>query len=201
MFRKSPKRSTESKRESRYKHSQAHKRSTFIEEYIKTKYENIYEEANNFYCKLVAKYPVKRKLSTAPEYLIWEKEIKKAKTTGETTTERSNIFQAKTGETTTERSNIFQAKTGETATCVAPSLNIELMNKDAVQETRDIIMFQDIFPSITEEIDSGIIEQIVHEIENDFDLFNNDEMNPMIQNELNDDLNNIDPLEKELLQY
>ena len=202
MFRKSEIRSAEKKRESRSKHSELHKRSTFIVHYLQMKYESIYEEANNFYCELVNQYPIKRKLTTAPEYKVWEKETKRAKASTTDMASSSTTELCDTSTTTTERCNVLTTTTGDASTSVDPCLNIQLMNKDEVQETRDTIMFQDIFPSITEEINPEIIDQIIQEIHETVpDFFDMDDMNGMIQDEINVDLINPDPLEQELLYY
>ena len=86
------------------------------------------------------------------------------------------------------------------STPVDVCLNIPLMNTSDVQQTRDMIIFDDIYPSIIQEIDPTIIDQIIQEIEADttFDL---SDMDDMVQDEINQAMNELSPLEKELLQY
>ena len=218
MSTKRERRTAEKKRESRFKHTELHKRATFISHYLQIKYESIYEEANNFYSELANQYPIKRKLTTAPEYQVWEKEMKRAKAsttdmTSSSTTElcdtlttTTDIASSSTTElcdtstTNAERCNVLTTTTGDASISVDPCLNIQLMNKDEVQETRDTIIFQDTFPSITEEINPELIEQIVQEIHESLsEFFDMDDMNSMIQDEINADLINLDPLEQELL--
>ena len=199
MSERKGRRTAEKKRESRHKHTEIHKQSTFITQYVQIKYERIYEEANNFYSKLSKQYPIKRKLSTAPEYQVWEHEIKKAKTT-----ERCDVSTSTVGETTTDVGPCLST-VGETTTDVDPCLNIQLMDKDDIQETRDNVLFQNIFPSVIDEINPEIIQEVINEIhESGADIFNDDdddEIDKFINQEIQDSLNELSPLEKELLNY
>ena len=190
------------KRQSRARHTEIHKRSTFIAEYIHVKYRHIYEEANGFYSKLAKKYPLKRKLTTSNEYKVWKSEIKNTDSATTPTTELLHHTTFETASTTNPTTT-----TPEPCTATAPmdiSLNIPLMNQTDVQETRDTLVFQDIYPSLMEEINTEIFNQIVHEIEEeDPDFFDDhdEDMNAFIQDEINISLNYADPIEKELLNY
>ena len=87
-----------------------------------------------------------------------------------------------------------------TSTPVDASLNIPLMNTSDVQQTRDMIIFEDIYPSIIQEIDPTTIDQIIQEIEADTTIDLSD-MDDMVQDEINQAMYELSPLEKELLQY
>ena len=78
------------------------------------------------------------------------------------------------------------------------------MNQVDVQETKDALVFQDIYPSLVEEINTEVFNQIVHEIEEgDPDFFDDydEDMNDFIQDEINISLNQLSDLEKEFLNY
>ena len=82
------------------------------------------------------------------------------------------------------------------------------MNSVEVQETRDTVMFQNICPSLTEEINPEILNQVIQELQQESDIrdiFNNPEfdedLNDILNSEINDQMNELSPLEKELLKY
>ena len=195
MPKKGEKRTAESKRESRARHSELHRRNTFIADYVRVKHERIYEEANNFFSQLFDQYPEKRKLTTAPEFIVWEKEIKRVKTP---TTEMDFSSTMELHDTTA--STPVELHDTTTSTPVDASLNIPLMNTSDVQQTRDMIIFEDIYPSIIQEIDPTTIDQIIQEIEADTTIDLSD-MDDMVQDEINQAMYELSPLEKELLQY
>ena len=195
MPKKGEKRTAESKRESRARHSELHRRNTFIADYVRVKHERIYEEANNFFSQLFDQYPEKRKLTTAPEFIVWEKEIKTVKTP---TTEMDFSSTMELHDTTA--STPVELHDTTTSTPVDASLNIPLMNTSDVQQTRDMIIFEDIYPSIIQEIDPTTIDQIIQEIEADTTIDLSD-MDDMVQDEINQAMYELSPLEKELLQY
>ena len=193
------------KRESRARHTELHQRATFITEYIRVKYEHAYEEADSFYRKLAEQCPLKRKLTTAPEFQVWKSKIIKSNAA------ITDMAPISSSTTTTELCDATPADVSSTTTTelynaipVDVSLNIPLMNPVDVQETRDMVMFQDIYPSITEEINPKIINQVIREIEEtapDFFDEYDQEMNSIIQDEINASLSMADPLEQELLYY
>ena len=195
MPKKGEKRTAQSKRESRARHSELHRRNTFIADYVRVKHERIYEEANNFFSQLFDQYPEKRKLTTAPEFIVWEKEIKRVKTP---TTEMDFSSTMELHDTTA--STPVELHDTTTSTPVDASLNIPLMNTSDVQQTRDMIIFEDIYPSIIQEIDPTTIDQIIQEIEADTTIDLSD-MDDMVQDEINQAMYELSPLEKELLQY
>ena len=205
MSENSSSRTAVRKRESRARHTERHHRLTFIAEYTMRKYRHVYEEADSFYRKLVKQYPVKRKLTTAPEFKVWEAEIKKTNSAttelrADTTFEMAPISNS----TTTELRAVTTATPVDFSLTDNVQLNIPLMNPSDVQETRDTLIFQDIYPSLVEEINPEIFNQIVSEIEEtdpDFFDYYDQDMNNIIQDEINNSLSQADPLEKELLNY
>ena len=169
------------KRAYRANHRERYYRCTFISEYVQKKYTAIYDEANQFYQKLHLQHPKKTKLSSSTEYKMWEESLKKdVATTQDSVTSDFNI-------------------------------NIELMNAEEVQLKKDTIIFEEIQPSLSKEIDPKIVDEIIQElnqtpIANDiFDnngMFDDDEeMNELINTAIQDDLNQMTELEKELLKY
>ena len=89
MFKLSTSEEAIRKRQSRVKQAQAHRRVTFMAEYVRVKYCQIYEEADCFYKELVGQYPNKRKLTTCPEFKLWEKRTKTHEEDSTTTTQTS----------------------------------------------------------------------------------------------------------------
>ena len=87
-------------------------------------------------------------------------------------------------------------------------INIQLMDSTEVQETQDTLMFQDIYPSLMQEINPETIEQIIREIqESDTgrDIFNytepDEDINDILNTEINNSMNELSSLEKELSMY
>ena len=196
------------KRKSRVKHAEAHRRATFVAEYVRVKYSQLYEEADSFFNKLFWQYPLKRKLTITPEYTIWKAEVEKLNvaTTTTTTTELHEVEKLNVATPTTTTTELHEveklnAATRTTTTTelheVDACLSIPLMSPVDVQETRDIQMFQDIYPSITKEIDLEIIDQVVREIQETVPDFFDQDMDVM----LNEEINEPSLLEQELSKY
>ena len=87
-------------------------------------------------------------------------------------------------------------------------INIQLMDSTEVQETRDTLMFQDIYPSLMQEINPETLQQIIREIqESDVnrDIFNytesDQDINDILNTEINNSMNELSALEEELLMY
>ena len=82
-------------------------------------------------------------------------------------------------------------------------VNIQLMDSSEVQEMRDTPVFQDIHPSLLKEINPETLDQIISEIEeSDVNIFNYDEdINDNLNIEINNSMNELSPLEKELLMH
>ena len=185
---------TERKRKSRAKQTERYHRLAFIAEYTQIKYGNIYQEAERFYDKLYKLYPTKRKITTSPEFKIWQAEITKGQNPKKQTASTANFTRTTTALTPMDLSSTDDIQ-----------LNIQLMNAADVEETRNTLIFEDIYPSLVEEMNTEIFNEIVSEIqEADASIFNDiidEDMNDMIQDEINISLSQIDPLEKELLKY
>ena len=205
------------KRESRARQTVRYHHLAFIAKYTERKYNHIYKEADNFYQELYQLYPNKRKLTTCLEFKNWEMQIKRTQdsttvtqmspTDEETTTTRMPPTDE---ETTTTRMPPTDEET--TTTRMPPTdnfkINIPLMSPVEVQCIKDTVMFEEIYPSLTEEISNEMVEQIIRDIresDNARDIFNNDEydedVNDIINAEINDSLNELSSLEKELLRY
>ena len=161
------------KRAYRAKHQERYYRSTFISEYVQKKYTAIYDEANQFYQKLHLLHPKKTKLSSSIEYKMWEESLKKdVATTQDSVTSDFNI-------------------------------NIELMNAEEVQLKKDTIIFEEIDPKIVDEIIQELNQTpIANDIFDNNGMFDDDEeMNELINTAIQDDLNQMTELGKELLKY
>ena len=203
-----------SRRKAQYRaiHRERYRQAVFIAEYTRRKCISIYEEANKLYEQLSKQYPTKTKLTTCPEFKIWEKSLQK----GRTPTAPVDI--------SSERSM---------------QLNISLMNANDVQETQDSLVFASVYPSLMEEINHEIREsddvniqvmdstqmqdtpvihdmqssmteeiniaanEIIKEIERcDDNVFTYDQdINDMVNIEINNMINELTPLERELLNY
>ena len=183
------------KRRSRVKQAQTHRRATFISEYIRVKHRQIYEEADNFYAQLVGQYPNKRKLSTCLEYKLWEAEIRKGQ---DPSTRTASISSSNNSSSTTTSVNSSVEDNMQ--------LTVELMDSSKVQETRDSLVFGDIHPSLVEEINPEILDEIIREVqESDVNIFNynqpDEDINDILDAEINNSINELDLLEEELLKY
>ena len=188
------------RRESRARRTERYHHLAFIAEYTRRKYNDIYKEADNFYQELYQLYPTKTRLTTCHEFKAWETQIKKTQmppTDEETTTTTTTTIQMPPTDEETTTTTTIQ---------MSPEINIALMNSVEVQEIKDTVMFEEIYPSLTEEITNEMVEQIIHEIresDNGRDIFNNDEydedLNGIINAEINNSLNELSSLEKELL--
>ena len=184
------------KKESRARQTELCHYSTFISEYIKVKYNEIYKEADSFYHHLNKQYPNKRKLTTTNEYKVWEAQTKKQKEPTTTTTSQTSV------QNNPEHTDNIE-------------INVQLMNHNDVQNAKDMLMFEGINPSLSEEINDDIIREIIQDIqENDiYDIFNTSDLQPTttttdedlsndeLNHEINVSLNELSALEKELLNY
>ena len=134
-----------SRRKSEYRaiHRERHRHAVFITEYTRRKCISIYEEANKLYEQLSKQYPTKTKLTTCPEFKIWEKSLQKDRTP-------------------TAPADISSEQSIQ--------LNIPLMNANDVQETQDSLMFADVYPSLMEEINHEVLEQVMNEIRESDDV-------------------------------
>ena len=176
------------KKESRARTKEKYHRAAFIAEYTEKKYNHIYKEANQFYEKLYKRYPNKTKLSTCPEFKTWETEIEKGQ---ETTPQPAPA-------TITDLSSTDNMQ-----------INIQLMDASDVQETRDTLMFQDIQPSLLDEINTETVDEILKELREckvTSDIFNYTEDEQGIEDicmniEIDNAINELSPLERELLNY
>ena len=192
---------TERKRQNRAKQTERYHRLAFIAEYTQIKYGNIYQEAERFYDKLHKQYPTKTKITTSPEFKIWQAEITKGQNPEKQTASTANSTRTtiELRSATTPLTPTDQSSTDDI------QLNIQLMNAVDVEETRNTLIFEDIYPTLVEEMNTEIFNEIVSEIqEADPDIFNdiiNEDMNDMIEDEINISLSRLDSLEKELLKY
>ena len=184
------------KKESRARQKERYHRSAFIGEYIEKKYNNIYKEANQFYEKLYKRYPNKTKLSTCPEFKSWEIDIKKTEGTIQPT-DRTNITDHNRQETNNpDLSSINNME-----------INIQLMDASDVQEVRDIQMFENIQPSLLNEVNPETLNEIIADLQKSevtSDLFNYIEDEQAMEDicfEIDKAMNELSPLEKELLNY
>ena len=176
------------KKESRARTKIKFHRAAFIAEYTEKKYNNIYKEAKQFYEKLYKRYPNKTKLSTCPEFKTWETEIENAQ---KTTPQPAPS-------TITDLSSTDNMQ-----------INIQLMDASDVQETQDTLMFQNIQPSLIDEINPKILDEIIKDLRectDISDIFNYIEHEQDIEDigmniEIDNDINELTPLERELLNY
>ena len=186
------------KREDRAKHREKYHHDSFVTKYVQIKCKSLYEEADVFYRELYKRYPKKTKITTCNEFKVWEASVKKDQETASITADSCS--------STTPPLNI---ESSTTTTPVNPwvdnnlQLNIELMNADQVEETRDSLVFGDIYPSLIEEISPEIIDQMISEIQGSgANIFDSDEdINDILNDEINQSMNELSPLEKELLNY
>ena len=204
---------TTRKRESRARQKERHHHYAFIAEYTERKYTHIYEEADNFYKKLFKRYPTKTRLTTCPEFKAWELEIRKNQ--AQTTTQMASTNRSSEDPTTTTQMASTNRSSEETTTTPIDlsstdnmQINIQLMDSTEVQETRDTLMFQDIYPSLMQEINPETLQQIIREIqESDVnrDIFNytesDEDINDILNTEINNSMNELSALEEELLMY
>ena len=190
------------KRENRTKHKERYHHGTFITEYIRKKYEPIYKEADDFYQKLYQLHPNKTKLTTCVEFKRWEKETKIIQPS--TTITRTPHTHE---ETTTTRMDEETAT--QTTSINNIQINIPLMNAEEVQQSKDMVMFEDIYPLVIEQINPETLEEIISELQQGditCDMFNNinnddhhdEDLNDIINSAINDSLNELSELEKEL---
>ena len=184
------------KRESRARQTARYHHLAFIAEYVRIKYNENYKEADNFYWQLYQAYPHKRKLTTCHEFKAWEIQTKKHKdsTTTTQTSPAEDHPEDHPEEKTTPTDNL--------------QINVPLMSPVEVQATKDMVMFEAINPSLTEEISDDLINEIIRDIqENDaYGIFSNnneydEDLNDEINDEINASLNELSAIEKELLRY
>ena len=199
---------TERRRESRARQKERHHHYAFIAEYTERKYKHIYEEADIFYEKLFKRYPTKTRLTTCPEFKAWELEIKKDQ--DPTTTQMASTNRSSEETSTTTPIDLSSAATTpiDLSSTDNMQINIPLMDSTEVQETRDTVMLQDIYPSLMQEINPETLEQIIREVqESDVsrDIFNytesDEDINDILNTEINNSMNELSALEKELRMY
>ena len=197
------------KRVYRANHRERYAQSTFISDYIRKKYTTIYDEANQFYQKLHQSHPKKTKLSTCAEYKLWEESLGKDVATMQDSA--TSIMQdSATSIMQDSATSIMQ----DSATSIMQdsittnfNINIELMNKEEVELTKDAIMLEGIQPSLVKEISPEIVAEIINELnqtpttQDIFDGDEDEEMNELINSVIEADFNQMTELEKELLMY
>ena len=195
---------TTRKKENRARLKNRNHQLAFIAEYTRRKYKEIYEEADMFYQKLIVLYPNKTKITTCGEFKAWELQLKGTRDSSTTTTTTTTTTQ----EPSTSSTSYEEMTPIDLCSIPSMEINIPLMNSTEVQETRDTLMFQNICPSLTEEINPELLTQIIQELQQESDIrdiFNNPEfdedMNEILNAEINDTMNELSPLEKELLKY
>ena len=199
------------KREYRARHREHYHLSTFIAEYTQVKYNNIYTEAENFYKQLVRKYPNKTKMRTCPEYKAWEHDVQ-TNQMSDTSSDQSSDEQLITTSgqrattSTCEETTSTYEETEIDCSCSTMELNIPLMDACEVMETRDCVMFQDIQPSLLNEISPEILNEIIEELQQSdltSEMFNHidEDLNETLNDEINSTINELSSIEKELLYY
>ena len=205
------------KRVYRANHRERYAQSTFISDYIRKKYTTIYDEANQFYKKLHQSHPKKTKLSTCAEYKLWEESLGKDVATMQDSA--TSIMQdSATSIMQDSATSIMQDSATsimqDSATSIMQdsittnfNINIELMNKEEVELTKDAIMLEGIQPSLVKEISPEIVAEIINELnqtpttQDIFDGDEDEEMNELINSVIEADFNQMTELEKELLMY
>ena len=197
------------KRVYRANHRERYTQSTFISDYIRKKYTTIYDEANQFYQKLHQAHPKKTKLSTCAEYKLWEESLGKDVATMQDST--TSIMQdSATSIMQDSATSIMQ----DSATSIMQdsittnfNINIELLNKEEVELTKDAIMLEGIQPLLFKEISPETVTEIINELnqtpttQDIFDDDEDEEMNELINSAIEADFNQMTELEKELLMY
>ena len=210
--------STIRKRQYRTAQRERYRRSTFISQYTMKKYKDIYDEANRFYEKLNNQYPTKTKLTTSLEWHVWQASLEKnhdpgasriSSSTTKTTT--SSTTKTTTSSTTKTTASSTTKTTTSSTTKTTPyidyslqpniELNIQLMDANEVREIQDTIVFDDIYPTLMEEINPNTLDEIIAELQGS-DIFNYDEdMCDALNNEIDICMNEPSALETELLKY
>ena len=218
-----------SRRKSEYRavHRDRYRRSTFIAEYTQRKFKSVYEEANSFYEQLVKQYPNKSKLSTCLEYKVWEKTLQKddeSPTSADFTPPATSVDRTPSPINLSSQPamelNISLMNSNDIQEIqhtvmfehIYPSLLEEIEPETLEQIVNEIRGSEDIqvmdssqmqdIPTMMKEINYETVEQIVDEIErSDYNIFNDEDINSMIEEEINNSLYQLDPLEKELLKY
>ena len=188
------------KRQYRAKHKEQYHRLAFIAEYTQAKYNNIYTEAENFYKQLVQKYPNKTKMRTCPEYKAWEYEFRNSQMSDTSSDQESITTSGQRATTSTYE------ETDIDCGCSTMELSIPLMDTREVQETRDCVMFQNIQPSLLEEISPEILNEVIEELQQSdltSEIINHvdEDLNEILNDEINATMNELSSLEKELLYY
>ena len=75
------------------------------------------------------------------------------------------------------------------------------MDANQVREIQDTIVFDDIYPTLMEEINPNTLDEIITELQGS-DIFNYDEdMCDALNNEIDISMNELSGLENELLNY
>ena len=169
--------------------------SVFVNDYVRIKYGNIYNECNQFYQTLSEKYPGKADLTKSKEFKKWKKEATEEEfhKNFAVTESISDITETikSPGEPTAATAESFREPTAATAesfreptsVTVDPVENITESITVATPAEQDILQIaaQDLIPSspvIVNNIDN-IIDNIIRDLEQDEDLRNimdNDEL-------------------------
>ena len=202
----------EQKRQYRARQTARYHKLAFIAQYTEIKCESIYNEAELFYEKLRKQYPSKTKIATCPEFIAWKSDTIKGQNMEKQMvfTRTETELHASTTTTTPPPTDLsLNDDMNLNIQLMNPTddgmhLNIQLMNPTDVEETRTALIFEDIYPSLQQEMNTEIFKEIINEIqESDPNIFNDidEDMNNMIEAEINRSLNEVDPLEKELLIY
>ena len=183
---------TRRKRQYRAAQRERYRSSVFITEYTRKKYRSIYEEANNFYQKLSKQYPTKTKVTTCPEFKAWEATLQKDYEPATLQKDYEPATLQKDYEPATLQKDYEPAtlqKDYEPAENTI-QLSIPLMNPAEIQEIQTSLVFQDIYPSLLEEINPETVNQIMNEIRESDDV---DEIVSEIMNEIreSDDVDEI----------
>ena len=219
-----------SKRKAEYRaaHQERYRRSTFIAAYTQTKFKSLYEEANSFYEQLVKQYPNKSKLTTCLEYKAWKKTLKKddeSPASADSTLPATSVDPTPTATIDPSSQpnmelNIPLLNSNDIQELqhtlmfehVYPSLLEEINPETLEQIINEIRGSEDIqvmdssqmqdTPTGMKEINYETLEQIINEIDgSDYNIFNDEDINPMIEEEINNSLAQLGALEKELLKY
>ena len=210
------------RRKSEYRaiHRVRHRQAVFITEYTRRKCISIYEEANKFYEQLSKRYPTKTKLTTCLEFKIWEKSLQKDRTPtapadiSSEQTIRLNIPLMDANDIQeTQDSLVF----GDVYPSLMKEINHEVLEQvmNEIRESDDVNIqpmdssqmqdtpvIHDIQSSTTKEINITV-DEIINEIERcDDNIFTYDQdINDMVNIEIHNMVNELTPLEKELLNY
>ena len=145
------------KKENRTRLKNRNHHLVFIAEYTRRKYKEIYEEADMFYQKLIVLYPNKTKITTCGEFKAWELQFLETQDSSTTTTTTTTTTTQEPSTSSTFYEEMTPIDLDSIPSIPSMEINIPLMNSTEVQETRDTVMFQNICPSLTEEINPELL--------------------------------------------